>query len=210
MSSLATDKKKHKRNRVSFNENVKRVLDFYGKHERKPSNTDDPTRKDEKALWNWIFNLKRRTPKKYSEFKDVFLERYGKDFNDVWNEKLPQPKTYKTKKTKDQVRLDELEEELQAGLAQLKTSSSAENLTELQQEDRKRTALSQHRVCGKLMKAIKEEVETIHKIGKKNKKQIEKLTAKNEELKSRGDKLKQRYKTLEKERKNLIAPYCGT
>jgi hypothetical protein len=209
-SSLATDKKKQTRNRLSFEENMKRLHKFYEVHGTKPSKTEEEGREEEKRLWYWIDGLKRRKPEKYNEFKDQFLGKHGKDFDEVWKIRTPQPKTYKTKKTKDQAKLDELEEELQAGLAQLKISISAENLTEEQQEDRKRTALSQARVCGKLRTAIKAEVETINKIYRKNKKQIDKLTAKNEELKSRGEKLKQRRKDLKKEKEKLIAPYGGT
>lgn len=91
---LAVEKKtsKKKRVRIPFQENVKRLLDFYGKHGKKPSKTD---RDDEqKRLWYWIDSLRRRDPEKYNVLKDQFLEKYEKDFDEVWNKKTPQPKTY--------------------------------------------------------------------------------------------------------------------
>lgn len=93
---LAAEKKtsKKKRIRIPFQENVKRLLGFYGKHGKKPSKTDNPKRIEERALWMWIDSLKRRTPEKYNVLKDQFLEKYGKDFDEVWNKKTPQPKTY--------------------------------------------------------------------------------------------------------------------
>ena len=75
MSALATENEIKKRNRIPFAENVERVLEFYGEHGKKPSKTDDPKRKEERALWNWINNLIRRNPDKYGQLKNKFLEK---------------------------------------------------------------------------------------------------------------------------------------
>jgi len=93
---LVAEKKSKKQVRYTNEENIKRVLDFYHEHRRKPSKTDEPDCKDEKALWYWIDTLYRKTKKNsikiLTDLKDQFLEKYGKDYDEVWNTK---PKMYK-------------------------------------------------------------------------------------------------------------------
>ena len=163
MSALATENEIKKRNRIPFAENVERV--------------HDPKRKEERALWNWINNLIRRNPDKYGQLKNKFLEKYGKDFHEVWNTKTPQPKTYRKQKPKLLIKLEKLEEERKTAVRAWlkkweKNGELVSPLTPEEMEERNKDRVLHRELTGNLIKLFKENINAVTKLGLKNKRRI--------------------------------------